>query len=117
MQITNLHQDIISSINLTIFDKLNLSKTCKYLYDILNDELHKLYHECHEEIQNEWNRMARNIMYNADIDIIYKESNVISYSMIPNKLHFLEVKYLRNTRDVDILSWYEDYNQIGYTML
>jgi len=117
MQIIDLYQDIILNINLTIFDKSNLSKTCKYLYDILNDNLHELYHKCHEEIQDEWNKMTRYIMFNADVDVIYKESNIINCSIVPNKLHFLEVKYLRNPRDVDILSWYEDNKEIGYTML
>lgn len=50
MMITDLSQDIILNINLSIFDKSNLSHTCKFLYDILNDNLHKLYHECHKTL-------------------------------------------------------------------
>ncbi len=69
MYLTDLNEDIILSINLTIDDKSSLSKTCKSLNNILDDELHKLYNECHREIENEWNIMSNNIMFNADIDI------------------------------------------------
>ena len=117
MYLTDLNEDIILNLILTVYDKINLNQTCKYLFNILDNQLHDFFHKCHEEIENEWNIMANNIMFNADTDIIYQESNVICCSVIPDKLHYLEVKYLRNPRDVNILSWYEDNKQIGYTML
>lgn len=117
MLFTDLNEDIILSLDLTIHCKIRLNQTCKYLFNILDNELHMLYHECHDEIEKEWNLMANNIMFKADVDIIYKETNNICCSVIPNKLHYLEVRYLRNPRDVNILSWYEDNNQIAYTIL
>lgn len=43
--------------------------------------------------------------------------NVITCSIYPNKLHNLRVRYTHNPRDVDILTWYLDEQEVGWTML
>lgn len=131
------NSDILELIldNLIIYDIINLSQVNSYINDKLEEHIHDLDHKCTREIEDAWNDLANCLInkipsskYNIDTSGFGSNSydrtetynsciTCIKCSVCPNRYHALKVTYIRNSRDVDLLTWYNKDVKMGYTML
>jgi hypothetical protein len=130
-------------MSITIYDlpKDILILICKYLsstdnfafilssyffYEKLWDPIiFDFFNKCCSELEDNWNYyLVSDIFsqpcknYHKLCDGCYRSSNkTITCSIFPWKKHNLKVEYCHNPRDIDILSWFDNGNLIGYTIL
>lgn len=95
-------------------DRVALALVSRSSYQkVWNLYLHEAHHVCRTEIAISWNSMAE-ILFQTDGK---ESSKQIPCSQFKWRRHSLKVRYVRNPMDVDVLSWYEEGNIIGYKYL
>ncbi len=121
--LSELPKDVLIYISeyLEIHDMISLSATCKNINNILFEKLYELYHKCGEEIEDKWNWLSsdaeRAACYNSLGQVEKTRTEQFECTIQQNVSHFIEVAYVHNPRDVDIVAWYLEGKKIGWRML
>jgi hypothetical protein len=99
-------------------DKMRLALTSRSVYQkVWNLYLHEATHLCHAQIEREWNALAELCFASLRKNGTHQERGDVFCSVFPWRRHDLKVWYQRNTRDVDVLTWYIDDKMHAYTYL
>ena len=109
--------------NITIYlqseDLISFGLTSTSIYKILLNQLvnlqkeHALYHQCTSEMEETWDMLLPVAQCKARISTQASEGRDIQCSIYPGKIHFLNIVYIHNPRDVDIYSWFLDGQEKG----
>jgi len=129
MNIDNLPIELILYIG-QFLDSNQLTSfgfTCKVINNCLYDELDQIRMNCIREIEDNWNYLVPEARRLALLKLPVYKSEVCSgwevklndqfnCSYCSNKIHSIEVIYVYNPRDVDLLAWFLDGNKMGMSM-